>query len=93
MGRSRLLAALVLIAAAPAGVFGQNAAAPPQLAPAAAPAPSVLRFRHVEPQMKLSVAETPALVRFVVDDAFPPWSWRPKPRPPRPSCWSEYLFS
>jgi polar amino acid transport system substrate-binding protein len=26
--------------------------------------------------MKLSVAETPALVRFVVDDAFPPWSWR-----------------
>jgi len=76
MGRSRLLAALVLIAAAPAGVFGQNAAAPPQLAPAAAPAPSVLRFRHVEPQMKLSVAETPALVRFVVDDAFPPWSWR-----------------
>ena len=26
--------------------------------------------------MKLSVAETPAFVRFVVDDAFPPWSWR-----------------
>jgi polar amino acid transport system substrate-binding protein len=34
------------------------------------------RFRHVEAQMKLSVAETPAMVRFIVDDAFPPWSYR-----------------
>ncbi len=61
-----LAAAALAIGCASAGL-AQQAAAPP------APAP---RFRHVEPQMKLSVAETPAIVRFVVDDAFPPWSWR-----------------
>lgn len=63
----RCLAAAALVIGCATGGIAQQAASP---------APPVPRFRHVEPQMKLSVAETPAIVRFVVDDAFPPWSWR-----------------
>ncbi len=80
MGRLRALAAGIALALAPEAAIAQTAgsATAERAAPAAqdAPAARVLRFRHVEPRMKLSVAETPAFVRFVVDDAFPPWSWR-----------------
>ena len=74
MGRLRALAAGIALALAPEAAIAQTAGS--ATAAQDAPAAEVLRFRHVEPQMKLSVAETPAFVRFVVDDAFPPWSWR-----------------
>lgn len=58
---------LALLLSAPGGALAQQQAATSTGMP---------RFRHVEAQMKLSVAETPAMVRFIVDDAFPPWSYR-----------------
>ncbi|MFO1088485.1 MAG: transporter substrate-binding domain-containing protein [Hyphomicrobiales bacterium] len=62
------LAALLLAPVAPATAQQAQATAQAQV-----PMP---RFRHVEPGRKLPASQIPAVVRFVVDDSFPPFSYR-----------------